>query len=167
MERRPVKVKIGIAIAVLLFSALLTWRFYPRSFTDIIPEDVSSALQIGAAGSVGDVINGQPVMNGYSFSVSRDDQKIFAEIIELLSDTRYRPDFQNLLPWKADNMSSGSMRSVIVMFTFSAEDAFSLSFIGDGLVGLGSKEGYSVYHMPDDTTLNKLVDMLQRYGETG
>ena len=97
----------------------------------------------------------------------------FEGILMLLTSTRYREDFRNLLPWPIESVSAGRAydgRGVSLMLVWgpSEDECCSLSLSGRQIaVSRPHHDGFLIYHPEDPKLLNWLAIYLANNGEKG
>ena len=167
------KKRIGIIVTAFIISlvvGLLIWRFWPRSSSHIISIDESAFTGVSAVAMVSRLEDGAPYSDIYRIDPPNDAA---GDVLEVLSTSRYRPDFRNLLPWNLDSLSSGkNYDGRIVSLTFSAvnqeEQFVSFDFLSSTIVQvhIGNESGFRIYHPTNRNTIDKLVEYLQANGVT-
>lgn len=168
------KKRIGFiitAVIIALIAGLLIWRFLPRSSSHLMSVDESSITGVSAIAMVSRLESGSPYSDAYRIDYTPRQEAAYREIMEILTSSRYRPDFRNLLPWDLDSLSAGkNYDGRTVSLTFSAENQekqfVSIRFLSSSIVQvhIGNESGFRIYHPTNRETIDNLVEYLQTNG---
>lgn len=92
------------------------------------------------------------------------DDEAYTRVIELLSQTQYRPALRNLLPWPQTASPGMTECAAYLLLTWDAEtaDATYLMVMDDNLlaVQLPGSEGLLIYYPDDPAALRSLQGYL-------
>lgn len=165
MEKRIIKIAVVVVIVLIA-----TWRFCPRSFSNIVPDEIGEAEYYSAYTSVSNIKGTRPDIDTWLFDNIPQDE--FIEIIELLETSGYRRDFHNLLPWWISTVGSDKNydgRFVNIHIGFKEDENIKfvgISFFSSGKISVSgvSKFGQRIYHPTNKKTFDYLVGYLQANG---
>ncbi len=163
--------KAALAV-VLAVCALCIWRWWPRSFADLVSADQSRIVSLAcSAATAGLDENANAAIVNYQLQGLERGDEAFAVVLELLNSSQYHQSFLNLLPWKPSRLKSDSGRAVQVFLVWANQetDACYVVFHGDGQVAVsrGADEGLLVYHAADLRLVDRLADYIQTHGAEG
>ena len=119
------KKRIGYMIAALivaLFVGLLLWRFVPRSCAHMMSVDESAFTNFSSHAMIHRFDLGSTYTDMYYIEHIPRQEAAYGELMEILTSSRYRPDFRNLLPWDLSSLSSGNFRDLIGYFNNGLRD---------------------------------------------
>lgn len=168
------KKRIGLIITVLtiaLVICLLTWRFWPQSFSNLMGVDENAITSCSAYAMVGRLEDGG-FTDTYELNDEELDEKVYQEFVKILATSNYQQDFRNLLPWGIDNVSSDkNYDGKLITVSFFTKDAgkeyFGIKFMSSSIVVVRTAEhpGMRIYHPTNHETIDKLVAYLQTHGQ--
>lgn len=167
------KKRIGLIIIIVvtvLIICLLTWRFWPQSFSGLISIDENSVTSFSASAMVHRLENGQTHTDIYSIAAEQQGNEL-GDIIEILATSRYQQDFRNLLPWSEDSVGADKNydgRTVVLVFSVGnqKDEWVQIHYLSSSIiaVSVGGEDGYSIYHPTNHKTLDELVEYFQTHG---
>ena len=160
--------KIIFALLFLIVLCAGVWRLRPHSFADIISVDESAIISLACTANISGLNHDSTTfIDNYELQALTDDNKDFIAIFDILNQSKYQQNFQNLLPWAITSVSSSgsSMKANIFLAWGNAEkETCFLTVTSDGkvVVSLGESNGLLVYHATDRSMLNQLVNYVQK-----
>ena len=161
---------LRLLIAGLLLAVVCLWRFWPHSFTQILPQAEPESLEkIWASATRTTIESGNMQMNSYTATFSKGDEG-WSEILWLLESAAYRKDLRNpIYPLMNGFSVSGADKSVVIILQWGAAlDKTCLIHVMSGnLITVSSGDGKSscIYHPSNHTIQDKLADYIQKNGE--
>ena len=160
---------VFVTVLALIVCFLLIWRFWPHSFANVISTDINTTTSLTcamAASGLND--DGTTFISNYTLQSSEKDDEDFRAILDILKSCEYRQGFENLFPWVITSFESDSSRSVQVFLLYgdNESDTCYLVFHEDGQVVVSSDagDGFYIYHVTDDSILDRLVNYVQENG---
>ena len=167
LKKRIIKIAVPVVIVLIV-----AWRFWPRSFSKLIPYDMELVTYCIANVDIMRVSNGR--LNSESYKLDDMVQGDLEKIMELAATSGYRRDFRNLIPFGPRSLSSGKDydgRAVNIYLFFGTEeneydDSIHISWT-DGQMAIWGVSKYKarIYHPTNSETLDYLVGYLQANGE--
>lgn len=163
---------IVVMLAAVLIGSLLAWRFWPRSFSDIVSIDENTVTDFSAGAMVQHLENGQSVTDTYDFAAFEEQSSVIGEVLDILAASDYQQDFRNLLPWAAETVDGdGNYDGCTVLLVFSdgyeKDDYVQIQFLSRSVmvVSVGGEDGFRVYHPTNDGTIDALADYIQAHDD--
>ena len=167
------KIRIGLIIKIIvaaLIIGLLIWRFWPQSSANLITVDKNATISFAGIASVSRNENGQPFIDSYQIDNEQQGLESGA-ILEIIASTKYRQDFRNLFPWRAESIEADKNydgRNVSLMFTVGdqQDEWVNIQYMSSDMiiVSTGGEEGYCIYHPVDRKVLDELIEYFQAHG---
>lgn len=146
-----------IFLVILLFIALLVWRFRPLEYSDIVKTEE---------------IKGSFSVRTYNFedefqmeNINLDERN---EILEILNTSSYRPFFRNLWPWKwtfRDQRYDGNTVIINIVDNERGEYYRILLMNTRRINVYRSEEPERVYHIDNDEMKAKLIKYIRENGK--
>ena len=167
--RKHIKKIVMILLAAVVLCACV-WRLLPHSFADIISVDESTITSLACAATISGLDkDGTPFIDTYELQALTDGSKDFIAIIDILNQSGYQQNFQNLFPWAITSVgSNGNSKNANIFLAWgdTEKETCYLTIHGDGkvVVSLGENNGFLVYHATDSSMLNQLVNYVQKNG---
>ena len=172
------KMRFGWWVAALCFLVLIpmiifisVWRFWPQSFTNLIPMSETSISGLSVYGTVQGIKDGEPFTEAYRIDALEQASNEAAELLDILKSSHYRQDLRNLLPWDMESVGADKNyngQTVIISFYVGSqrEDFVSLQFLSRSIVAVsyGDEYGFHIYHPTDPETFGQLAAYLQVHG---
>ena len=165
------KKRIIIITIITFVTCLLIWRFWPHSFSSIIPVDVNSVISFSACTSVAYVEDGEPYIDTYCLDISQQQDDSIEEIIKILEASEYQQDYRNILPWSIDYVDTdrnfdGHTATLLFVFGNKKDDCISIQFLSRSIIIVSIREepGFRIFHPTNPETLYDLVEYFQTYG---
>lgn len=163
--------KCILLLLVILLLCLLVWRLTPHTFEQMTSSNTGDITSLAGIVTFSGVRAGAAYTESYTLQNVLPEDTTFEPILILLTTTRYREDFRNLLPWPVDAVSAGRAydgRSVSLMLVWgpSADECCSLSLSGRQIVvSRPYHDGFLIYHPEDPELLNWLAIYLANNGK--
>ena len=153
-----------LAVAAVLLAALLAWRLLPRTFSQVSGSDGRQPQVVSCIWDSLQLIDGEFVPDTAELQGLAPDDEAYTRVIELLSQTQYRPALRNLLPWPQTASPGMTECAAYLLLTLDAEtaDATYLMVMDDNLlaVQLPGSEGLLIYYPDDPAALRSLQGYL-------
>lgn len=163
--KKHIRLIVIVTVAALIIGLLL-WRFWPHSFSSIMP--LEEVRRFSASVSIRHNENGETVFYSYHF-ISSDPDCINYVAIEIITDiltaSDYQQDFRNLIPW--DSFKYGDIR---LELTFSSKNPkyqpTYVNFYSDNTLTVSYKDStpYYVFHPTNPEIYQELISLIQTYG---
>lgn len=162
---------IVLIVFILLVVGLLTWRLWPRSLSNLLPEDAYAFTCFDALAT--DIVYTGSSADFRTFRLEDGAQTdgVVADLLDILKTSDYRPDFRNLLPWTDGSVVGGNDydgRSATVHFYIVQDQTpryFYVQFLGRSQVAISSGDDWGVYHATNPETLSALVEYIHTHGK--
>lgn len=169
------KKRIGLIIAIIvavLLVGLLIWRFWPRSFSNLLGVDENAIASCSAYAMVGRFEDGESFTDTYSLNDKESDKKVYQDLVKILATSDYQQDFRNLLPWGIDSVSADKNYDgqliTVSFFTEGAEkEYFGIKFMSSSIVVVYTAEhpGMRIYHPTNQKTMQELIEYIKSLGK--
>ena len=156
---------VYLIIAVLLIAACI-WRFWPHSFTEILPLDQEKLTGLHSHCVIVGIADGGLQMDTYLLDLSRTDEG-FAEVLKNLAASKYRQDFRNILGSDGFTHYGGTNTIYLQLRSDeSSSESVYLVFLSDKLCSLISADGSGsvLYHPSDRSLYGRLAEYIQQNG---
>ena len=160
---------LRLLILGLLLAAVLIWRFWPHSFMQMIPQaEPESLSQITAAAVLAPL--DQLKVDTYDAVFSKGDEG-WSEILWLLTASDYRQDLRNpFLPLLNNTVDADPEKTVTLALRYGPEkeDYYTINVRSKNVITVssGRDSHFRLYHPSDRTLLDKLVEYIQKNGES-
>lgn len=160
------KKKVLTILLALIVAAGLVWRLVPRSFSRVIFADADAISSLTCTATTTGIAHGAPDIAYYSLPTLNAGDAQFDEIMELLTQTAYRPDFRNLLPWSTTVVVDDVYGADIIITWDSAEgERCTISYLAEDIIRVRTAHhGSGIYHPTDRDVLPLLVEYIQTHG---
>ena len=169
------KKRIGLIITILIIAlliCLLTWRFWPQSFSNLMGVDENAITSCHAYAMVRPLEDGGLSTDTYDLNDKESADKVYQEIVQILATSNYQQDCRNQLPWGIDSVNSDkNYDGKLITVSFFTKDAgkeyFEIKFMSSSIVVVRTAEhpGMRIYHPTNHETIDKLVAYLQTHGQ--
>ncbi len=162
MKKRTILLVACVAAAVVL-TMLLAWRFWPRSFAQILPVEAKEVDKLQANLTVFSIENGSLKAEDYTLT-SLGQTNDYSEIMKMLSATKYRGDFRNVSSKQKDDgwVSQGSDKSMILSFQCGKDQCIRVMFHSQKDISVFAENGSVLrfYHPVKSDVLDKLAEFV-------
>lgn len=169
------KKRIALIIVILIIAlviCVLTWRFWPQSFSNLMGVDEGATTGISAYAMESTFENGQSDLDMYRIDIEESQSDEITELIEILSTSHYQQDFRNLFLWGLDYVDSdrnydGKTISLSLYAGPQQDEYVEIQFLSSSIVAVrgSGKSGLRIYHPTNRETMGKLIEYLQTHGE--
>lgn len=158
-----------LSIAALFVIILLCWRLIPRSLNDMLHIDEKTVNSLYSSVTISRITDGKPYFDIYELNSVEVNDEDFHAIMKILSDSGYRPDFRNLLPWSKssltpDHMNDEGTAYISLVCGEKVEDFYCLYFYDNDFMAF-DKDGFLIYHPTDPDICEQLVSYIKEHGQ--
>ncbi len=164
------KNKMVLLGAAILCAVLLGWRFYSCSINQVLSTSKASVDSLACNATVMGVEDGELFMNTYMLPNTVKGDADFEAVMNILSNTEYRRDFRNLLPWEIDTVDDdgthdGKSANVLLLWEDLEHEPCYIMFHSDRVIAVDTGSGgFLIYHPTNRGVLDELTEYIQTHG---
>ena len=168
--KKHIRLIIIVTVAALIIGLLL-WRFWPHSFSYIMPLEEEDVTFFAVSATIQRIENASPDTDRYYASITGDCYRTeqMQGIMEILATSDYRQDLRNLLPWgrsivEGDGNYDG--RTVYLQFRVGEEtgNSITVDFLSESFVAVQvGNDPFRIYHPTNPNTFDRLIEFIETH----